>query len=92
MIKEEDKLIVIDFFATWCGPCKMISPKIKQFANNYVEKVVFVKVDVDEQEELAQECNIEAMPTFLLYKGGSKVGEMKGANAEKLEELVKEHM
>merc|ERR1712223_1496403 len=58
------KLVVIDFFATWCGPCKMIAPKIEQMAGEMVN-VVFLKVDVDEAEDVAQEYNISAMPTFV---------------------------
>ena len=67
-----DKLVVIDFFATWCGPCKMIAPKIEEWASS-MDNVVFVKIDVDENEEAAQEYNISAMPTFILIKNKEKV-------------------
>ena len=67
-----DKLVVIDFFATWCGPCKMIAPKIEEWASE-MDNVVFVKIDVDENEEAAQEYNISAMPTFILIKNKEKV-------------------
>ena len=66
------KLVVIDFFATWCGPCKMIAPKIEQMAGS-MANVVFLKVDVDEAEDVAQEYNISAMPTFIFLKNGAKV-------------------
>eukprot|EP01134_Creolimax_fragrantissima_P007224 CFRG7224T1 len=85
-----DKLVVIDFFAVWCGPCKVISPFVESLEEKYAN-VSFVKVDVDELEELAGECGIQAMPTFQFYKGGKKVAELKGANKEKLEDLVKQH-
>jgi thioredoxin 1 len=84
------KLVVIDFFATWCGPCKMIAPKIEQMAAE-MPNVVFLKVDVDEAEDAAQEYNITAMPTFLFIKNKAKVAELMGANADKLKELVKTH-
>ena len=63
---------MIDFFATWCGPCKMIAPKIEQMAGE-MANVVFLKVDVDEAEDVAQEYNISAMPTFVFLKNGQKV-------------------
>ena len=66
------KLIVIDFFATWCGPCKMIAPKLEQMDKD-MDNVVFLKVDVDEAEDVAQEYNISAMPTFVFLKNGQKV-------------------
>ena len=70
------KLVVIDFFATWCGPCKMISPKIEAMAGE-MSNVVFLKVDVDEAEDVAQEYNISAMPTFIFLKNGQKVKDLK---------------
>ena len=66
------KLVVIDFFATWCGPCKMIAPKIVEM-DAEMNNVVFLKVDVDEAEDAAQEYNIQAMPTFLFIKNKQKV-------------------
>ena len=64
--------MVIDFYATWCGPCKMIAPQIEEMSNT-MDNIVFLKVDVDEAEDVAQEYNITAMPTFLFIKNGSKV-------------------
>jgi thioredoxin 1 len=72
-------LVVIDFTATWCGPCKMISPVYEKMAEEF-PGVVFTKIDVDANSEAAEQCGIQAMPTFQFYKGGNKVGEMKGAN------------
>ena len=63
---------MIDFFATWCGPCKMIAPKLEQMDKD-MDNVVFLKVDVDEAEDVAQEYNISAMPTFVFLKNGQKV-------------------
>jgi len=85
-----DKLVVIDFFATWCGPCKMIAPQIEEMAKTN-ENVVFLKVDVDEAEDAAQEFNVSAMPTFIFMKSNAKVAELMGANADKLKELVEKH-
>ena len=81
-----DKLAVIDFFAAWCGPCKMIEEMSKT-----LENVVFLKIDVDEAEDAAQEYNVSAMPTFIFIKNNAKVAELMGANAEKLKELIEKH-
>merc|ERR1712039_798685 len=85
------KLLMIDFTATWCGPCQKIGPKFVEFADKYPD-VVFVKVDVGENEEVAQRCGITAMPTFHAMKNGEKVDELVGANEDKLEALIKKHM
>merc|ERR1712190_150111 len=84
------KLVVVDFHATWCGPCKMIAPIIVEMAGK-MDNVVFLKVDVDEAEAVAAEYNISAMPTFVFIKDGKKIDELMGANADKLKELVSKH-
>merc|ERR1712018_333065 len=85
-----DKLVVIDFHAVWCGPCKMIAPRLEEMSNTK-PNVVFLKVDVDEAEDVAAEYNISAMPTFIFMKNKNRVGELMGANADKLKELVEQH-
>ena len=87
-----DKLVLIDFYATWCGPCKVIAPKLEEFAQTYSEKLIIAKVDVDQLEDLAMEQKVSAMPTFHLFKNGENVGVLTGANKEKLEELIKKHI
>ncbi|KAL9716660.1 hypothetical protein Ac2012v2_001112 [Leucoagaricus gongylophorus] len=79
--------VVIDFWADWCGPCRMISPFFEELSDN-TEGVKFCKVDVDAQLEIAQECGIQAMPTFMLFKDGEKRSEFRGALKPKLEELI----
>merc|ERR1711911_286655 len=91
LLAGSDKLIVVDFFATWCGPCKMIAPKIEEMEKEYPD-VVFCKVDVDENEDTAAACEISAMPTLKFYKGNNKVGEVVGANIASIEKMVKDHM
>ncbi|KAG5643292.1 hypothetical protein DXG03_001219 [Asterophora parasitica] len=82
---------VIDFWATWCGPCKMISPIFERFSNApEFEGVKFFKVDVDAQEQIAQEVGVRAMPTFILFKDGKKVKDVVGANPQALQTLVSE--
>jgi len=87
------KLLVVDFHAQWCGPCKMIAPKIVAFAEEMKDFCLFAKVDVDEAAEIAEEYEIQAMPTFLLFAGGQKepVDKMAGANAEKLRQMIEKN-
>ena len=88
--ENKDKLVVIDFYAAWCGPCKMIGPKFEKMEADY-PNAVFVKIDVDNNEETAEECEVEAMPCFQLYKDGVKVDEMTGANADALQKKIDTH-
>ncbi|XP_005996498.1 thioredoxin [Latimeria chalumnae] len=83
------KLVVVDFFAEWCGPCKMIAPKIEALSKTYTN-VVFLKVDVDEAEDVAQHYEITAMPTFIFFKDGKKLEVFCGANADKLVQKIEE--
>lgn len=83
-----DKLVVVDFFATWCGPCKVIAPKLEEFADTYKDRIVVLKVDVDECENVTERYNITSMPTFVFIKGGVEKDSFSGANAEKLEKFI----
>merc|ERR1711915_928247 len=85
-----DKLVVIDFFAEWCGPCKKIAPVIKKMSETETN-VVFLKVDVDVNEEGAEHYNVTAMPTFIFIQNGVKIADLMGANEGKLKELVEQH-
>merc|ERR1712243_180535 len=67
-------LVCVDFWATWCGPCKMIAPKLEAMSEKYTE-VVFAKCDVDDNSETAEEVGISAMPTFKFYKDGKQIAE-----------------
>ncbi|KXT00489.1 hypothetical protein AC578_4063 [Pseudocercospora eumusae] len=90
-LAQKDTLLVLDCFATWCGPCKVIAPKVSAFADSY-EKARFYKIDVDECPEVAQELSVRAMPTFFLFKNGEKVGEVVGANPAALETAIKQNL
>lgn len=90
-IKADTKtLLVIDFTASWCGPCKMISPEFAKLADQHKE-VAFYKVDVDENADAAEAENVSAMPTFKFFKGGKLVDEVVGANLKDLTDKVAKH-
>ncbi|EDO17931.1 hypothetical protein Kpol_1010p47 [Vanderwaltozyma polyspora DSM 70294] len=86
-IATEGKLVVVDFFATWCGPCKMISPMVDKFAVEYTD-AVFIKVDVDEVGDVAQKYDVTAMPTFLYFKDGKEVHRVVGANPAGIKQAI----
>jgi thioredoxin len=83
---KANPLLVIDFYATWCGPCKVISPVFDKLAKPHEAStsIIFAKCDVDKAKDVAQACNITAMPTFQFFKQGKKVDEVKGADSQQL--------
>lgn len=70
-IKEND-VVLVDFWADWCGPCKMLLPVIGGIADEFVGKAVVCKVNVDEQPELAERFSVETIPTVIIFKGGEE--------------------
>ncbi|KAI8903770.1 thioredoxine 2 [Gorgonomyces haynaldii] len=87
---NQNPLVIVDYFATWCGPCKVISPKFAQFSETYTS-IKFIKVDVDDVPEVAEAAGIRAMPTFQLFKDGKMVEEVVGADPNKLEAIIKKY-
>uniref|UniRef100_A0A7S2ISI8 Thioredoxin domain-containing protein n=1 Tax=Haptolina brevifila TaxID=156173 RepID=A0A7S2ISI8_9EUKA len=89
---DADLTLIVDFTAEWCGPCQQIKPRFAELAREHKGSALFVKVDVDELEEVAQAAEIMAMPTFHFYKKGTKADSMSGANNEKLTATVKKNV
>ena len=87
---ESKQLTVVDFYAQWCGPCKRLAPKYEALATEYSDNVNCYKVDVDEAQDIAQECGISAMPTFKFYKSGELLHTFKGASEETLRKAIDE--
>lgn len=83
------KLVVVDFFATWCGPCHRIAPFFEELSHNY-PRVVFLKVDVEQCQETASSQGVTAMPTFIFYRNRVKVGQIKGTDPQALENKVRD--
>ena len=76
---NDNKIVLVDFFATWCGPCKMIAPLLEQVSETYAGKAVVAKIDVDEEPELAAQFGIESIPTVILFKDGQPMSMEVGA-------------
>ena len=83
-----DQVVVVDFFATWCGPCKMLTPVLEKAADE-LTNVPFYKVDIDEEMELANQYKIMTLPTLLFFKGGKLVFQNSGViNRKQLESML----
>jgi thioredoxin 1 len=83
--------VVVDFWAEWCGPCRMIAPVLKELAKDYQGKLKVAKINVDEEPDLASRYGIQSIPTLLFFKGGQMVKQQIGAVPRPvLEKIIKE--
>lgn len=86
-------LVMVDFFATWCGPCKMMAPAIERLSHAYDGKVKIGKLDVDENMEVSGKYEIQSIPTTILFKGGEMVDKMVGFQSEEaLKAKIEAHL
>ncbi|MBI9098285.1 MAG: thioredoxin [Spirochaetaceae bacterium] len=74
------KPVLVDFYADWCGPCKMVSPVIKQIAREYRGKMITVKVDTDKKQAIAVKYNISSIPTIMMFYKGKSIMRLQGAH------------
>ncbi|MGI6706936.1 MAG: thioredoxin [Clostridia bacterium] len=92
-VLESDKPVLVDFWASWCGPCRMVAPIIDQLANEYDGQIIVGKVNVDEQREIAMKYRVMSIPTIYLFKYGEPVDHVIGARPKaELEEMIKKHI
>lgn len=88
-IKNSEIPVLVDFWAEWCGPCRRVGPIIEELANDYGDKLLVAKVDVDANQEIAVKHKVESIPTLMIFKGGELKERLLGARPkEALVEIV----
>ena len=92
VLQEKEKIVVVDFYADWCGPCQMMAPVFEELSQE-MDNVKFVKINVDENSKLASQYSVFSIPTFLIFKEGEVIGQMVGAmSKERMEEEINQHL
>ena len=92
-VLKSDQPVLVDFWATWCAPCRAIAPAIEELATQYKGKVKVAKVNIDDNQNTPQQYGIRSIPTLLVFKGGKVVEQIVGAVPKtKLEDTLKKHL
>ena len=85
--------VLVDFHATWCGPCKLMAPELQRFAKSHTDKLRVIKIDIDKNQNAAQQYNIQGVPTLILFKEGKVLWRQSGAmSARQIDQAVKPHL
>ena len=92
-VEETQGVVVVDFFATWCGPCKMLAPVFEQVGEEMKNEATFLKVDIDQSLEIAQKFRITTVPTMMIFKDGKPVETLVGfMPKDSIVQKVKSHL
>lgn len=86
-IIQSDKPVLVDFFATWCGPCKMLAPILKEVKTNLGERISIIKIDVDKNQNVASQYQVRGVPTMILFQNGKQLWRQSGVISK--EDIVK---
>lgn len=93
MVIKSDKPVLLDFWAAWCGPCRMVAPTIEKLAVDFAGRAVVGKVNVDEEQSLAEKFKVMSIPSIFILKNGEVVEKMVGArSAEELKKLLEKYL
>lgn len=93
-VLENDKLVMVDFWAPWCGPCRAVAPILEELASDYGDKLVVAKVNTDEHQRYASQLGVMAIPTLIFFQNGREVDRIQGAGPKsyyttRIEKLLK---
>lgn len=91
-IIQQNKLVLVDFFATWCGPCKAMSPILEELKEKVGDSVKIIKIDVDKNQQVAANFSVRGVPTLILFKDGLQVWRESGViSAQQLAQIIQQH-
>ena len=90
-IIESEKPVLIDFFATWCGPCKMLGPILKEVKDSLGDRISIIKIDVDKNQQIASQYQVRGVPTMILFQNGKQLWRQSGVlNKEEIIKIILE--
>lgn len=93
LIKTSEKPIFVDFWAEWCGPCHMVAPTVQQLAREYKDKMMTIKINIDKKPALANQFNVQSIPTLMLFWQGKPIMRLNGALPyPQLKQQIEQHL